>query len=185
MKLKVKTRFSKKKSEVKQIRSVGDIPAVIYSLKKKPTSLIVDGQEFNAVLRRMQPGHLPVTVFILSDGIEECQAIVKEIQYNKITDKVSHLDFLKLDGKKVRVRVPIKCIGKMECAGIKLGGVERQVMRHVGIECPPEHIPAEFNIDIKNANIGSSLRVKDLQGVTSDVTVLAKDHDVVVVIAKR
>lgn len=185
MKLEVKPRFSKKKSEVKQIRSVGDIPAVIYSLKKEPASLIVNGPEFSAALRQMQPGHLPVTVFTLNDGVEECRAIVKEIQYNKITDEVSHLDFQKLDDEKVHVKVPVNCIGTMECVGIKLGGVLRQVMRHVRVKCQPKHIPTQFDIDVKNASIGNSLRVKDLQGITSDVTVLAKDHDVVAVIAKR
>ena len=186
MKLVVKPRFSQKKSEVKQIRSVGDIPAVIYSLKKEPASLIVSGQEFDTVLRQMQPGHLPTTVFTLSDGVKECQAIIKEIQYHVITYKVSHIDFEELiDGVNVHVKVPVNCIGTMECVGVKLGGVVRQVMRHVKVKCQPKHIPTQFDVDVKNANIGNSLRVSDLQGITSDVTVLAKDHDVVAVIAKR
>ncbi|MGB7127463.1 MAG: 50S ribosomal protein L25 [Candidatus Rhabdochlamydia sp.] len=185
MKLVVKPRFSQKKSEVKQIRSVGDIPAVIYSLKKEPASLIVNGQEFDAVLRQMQPGHLPITVFTLSDGVKECQAIIKEIQYHVITYKVSHIDFQELTDVDVNVKVPVNCIGTMECIGVKLGGVVRQVMRHVRVKCQPKHIPTKFDIDVKSANIGNSLRVKDLQGITSDVTVLAKDHDVVAVIAKR
>ena len=185
MKLVVKHRFSQKKSEVKQIRSVGDIPAVIYSLKKEPASLIVNGQEFDAVLRQMQPGHLPITVFTLSDGVKECQAIIKEIQYHVITYKVSHIDFQELTDVDVNVKVPVNCIGTMECIGVKLGGVVRQVMRHVRVKCQPKHIPTKFDIDVKSANIGNSLRVKDLQGITSDVTVLAKDHDVVAVIAKR
>lgn len=185
MKLVVKPRFSQRKSEVKQIRSVGDIPAVIYSLKKEPASLIVNGQEFDAVLRQMQPGHLPITVFTLSDGVKECQAIIKEIQYHVITYKVSHIDFQELTDADVNVKVPVNCIGTMECIGVKLGGVVRQVMRHVRVKCQPKHIPTKFDIDVKSANIGNSLRVKDLEGITSDVTVLAKDHDVVAVIAKR
>ena len=186
MKLVVKPRFSQKKSEVKQIRSVGDIPAVIYSLKKEPVSLTVNGQEFDAILRQMQPGHLPVTVFTLNDGTKECQAIIKEIQYHVITYKVSHIDFEELiDGVNVNVKVPVNCIGTMECVGVKLGGVVRQVMRHVRVKCQPKHSPSQFNVDVKNANIGNSLRISDLQGITSDVTVLAKDHDVVAVIAKR
>ncbi|MDR2539294.1 MAG: 50S ribosomal protein L25/general stress protein Ctc [Chlamydiales bacterium] len=186
MKLVVKPRFSQKKSEVKQIRSVGDIPAVIYSSKKEPVSLIVSGQEFDTVLRQMQPGRLPTTVFTLSDGVKECQAIIKEIQYHVITYKVSHIDFEELmDGVHVHVKVPVNCIGAMECIGVKLGGVVRQVMRHVKVKCQPKHIPTKFDIDVKSANIGSSLRVAALQGVSSDVTVLAKDREVIAVIAKR
>lgn len=186
MKLIVKPRFSQKKSDVKQIRSVGDIPAIIYSLKKEPASLIVSGQEFSAVLRQMQPGYLPTTIFTLSDGVKECRAIVKEIQYHITTYQVSHIDFAELiDDVPVTMKVPVSCIGTMDCVGVKLGGVVRQVMRHVKIKCQPKHIPTKFDMDVKNANIGDSLRVKDLQGISSDVTVLAKDNDVVVVIARR
>lgn len=186
MKLVVKPRFSQKKSELRQIRSVGDIPAVVYSSKKKPVSLIVSGQEFDVVLRQMQPGHLPTTIFTLSDGLREYQAIIKEIQYHVVTYKVSHIDFEELiDGIDVHVKVPVNCIGTMECIGVKLGGVVRQVMRHVKVKCQPKHIPTKFDVDVKNTNIGNSLRVKDLQGISSNITVLAKEHDVVTVITKR
>lgn len=186
MKLIVKPRVRQKKSNLKQIRSVGDIPAVIYSLKKEPANLTVNGQEFSAVLRQMQPGYLPTTIFTLDDGVNECRAIVKEIQYHVTTYQVLHIDFEELiDDVAVTMKVPVNCTGTMDCVGVKLGGVVRQVMRHVKIKCQPKHIPTKFDVDVKSSNIGDSLRVKDLQGISSDVTVLAKDNDVVVVIAKR
>ncbi|MGL4539878.1 MAG: 50S ribosomal protein L25 [Candidatus Rhabdochlamydia sp.] len=196
MKLIVKPRFSQKKSDVKQIRSVGDIPAVIYSLKKEPANLTVSGEEFGTALRQMQPGYLPTTIFTLSNGTNECRAIVKEIQYHVTTYQVLHIDFEELiDDVAVTTKVPVNCTGTMDCVGVKLGGVVRQVMRHVKVKCQPKHLPKEFNVDVKSSSIGESLRVKDLkqrvkdsedlQEISSDVTVLAKDNDVVVVIAKR
>lgn len=186
MKLVVKPRFSQKKSDVKQIRRAGDIPAVMYSLKKNSASLIVSGQEFDTAMRQVQSGYLPTTIFTLNDGVKECQAIVKEIQYHVTTYQVLHIDFEELtDDVAVTVKVPVNCIGTMDCIGVKLGGVVRQVARHVKVKCHPKHIPTKFDIDVKNANIGDSLRVKDLQGVKNDVTVLAKGNDAVVVIAKR
>lgn len=187
MKLVVKPRFSQKKSDVKQIRRAGDIPAVMYSLKKESASLIVNGQEFGTAMRQVQSGYLPTTIFTLNDGVNECKAIVKEIQYHVTTYQVLHIDFEELiDDVAVTVKVPVNCIGAIDCVGLKLGGVMRQVMRHVKIKCHPKHIPTKFDVDVKNANIGDSLRVKDLQGVKRDgTTILAKDNDAVVVIAKR
>lgn len=186
MKLIVKPRFSQKKSDVKKIRRTGDIPAVIYSLKKESASLIVSGQEFDTIMRQMQPGYLPTTIFTLSDGVRECQAIVKEIQYHVTTYQVLHIDFEELiDDVVITTKVPVNCIGTVDCVGVKLGGVVRQVSRHVKVRCNPKHIPKKFDVDVKNANIGDSLRIKDLQGIEDNVTVLAKDSDVVVVIAKR
>lgn len=186
MKLVVKPRFSQKKSDVKQIRRAGDIPAVIYSLKKESVSLVVGGQEFGTAMRQMQSGYLPTTIFTLSDGVKECRAIVKDIQYHVTTYQVLHIDFEELiDDVAVTIKVPVNCIGTTDCVGVKLGGVVRLVTRHVKVKCHPKHIPTKFDIDVKDANIGDSLRVKDLQGVKSGVTILAKDNDAVVIIAKR
>lgn len=186
MKLVVKPRVSRRKSDVKQIRRAGDIPAVMYSLKKESASLIVSGQEFGAAMRQVQSGYLPTTIFTLSDGVKECKAIVKEIQYHVTTYQVLHIDFEELvDDVAVTVKVPVNCIGSIDCIGVKLGGVVRQVARHVKVKCYPKHIPTKFDVDVKNANIGDSLRVKDLQGVQGGTTILAKDNDAVVVIAKR
>src|SRR5581483_5885754 len=157
MKLAVKPRLGEKKKDVKDIRREGNIPAIIYFSKGQPEKLIIDGTEFKAVLRGLKPGQLPTTVFTLSDGKKERRAIIKDIQYHLTTYVVSHIDFEELvDDVPVNVKVPVNCVGVMDCMGIKLGGFLRQVVRHVKVQCLPKHIPAEFSVDVKDLGIRQS-----------------------------
>jgi large subunit ribosomal protein L25 len=179
MKLTVKPRVGSKKSEIKQLRREGEIPAVIYSSKAEPRKMSVNGVEFSAVLRGMKPGHLPTTIFTLSDGASEHRAIIKDIQYDLTTYHVSHIDFALLVDD-----VPVTCIGAADCVGVKLGGFLRQVVRHVRVECLPKKIPVEFVIDVKDLGIRQSRRLKDIK-IPDGVRTLADKDEVLVVIAKR
>jgi large subunit ribosomal protein L25 len=98
---------------------------------------------------------------------------------------VSHIDFEELfDDVPVSVKVPINCIGVADCAGIKLGGFLRQVIRHVRVECLPKHIPAEFQVDVRELGIKQSRKLADIK-IPQGVKPLAKMDEVVVVVSKR
>ncbi|MBS0620109.1 MAG: 50S ribosomal protein L25 [Verrucomicrobia bacterium] len=185
MKLAVKPRESGKKSELKQMRREGQIPAIIYSSKGKPEQLTLNAADFNAVLRATKQGQLPTTVFTLTDGNKERKAIVKDIQYHLTTYVVSHIDFEELvDDVTVCVKVPVNCTGVAECVGVKFGGFLRQVVRHVKVECLPKHIPSDFQIDVRDLGIRQSKRLKHL-ALPTGVRALASPEEVLVVIAKR
>ena len=185
MKLAVKQRVSEKKKDVKDIRREGNIPAIIYSSKSQAEKLIVEGPAFKTVLREMKPGQLPTTIFTLSDGKTDRRAIIKDIQYHLTTYNVSHIDFEELQHDvPVSVKVPVNCVGVIDCVGIKLGGFLRQVVRHVRVECLPKHIPAEFTIDVRDLGIRQTKRLKDIV-MPHGVKPLAALEEVLVVIAKR
>jgi large subunit ribosomal protein L25 len=185
MKLAVKQRVSEKKKDIKEIRREGNIPAILYSSKTEPEKLIVSGAEFDTILREMQPGRLPTSVFLLTDGVKERRAIIKDIQYHLTTYHVSHIDFEELvENIPVCVKVPIHCTGVIDCAGVKLGGFLRQVIRHLKVECLPKNIPSEFLVDVKDLGIRQSKRLKDL-AMPKGVRPLANLEEVVVVVAKR
>ena len=185
MKLTATLRSTTKKSETKQIRRDGKIPAVIYSAGQPNQQIIVDTAEFEAVLRHMKPGRLPTTTFTLVIDGQEKKAIIKDIQYKLTSYRVSHIDFEELFSEvPVCVKVPIQCIGVADCAGIKLGGFLRQVKRHVKVECLPKHIPSEFIVDVTEMGIKQAKKLGDIpmpQGVVPH----AKMDEVVVVISKR
>jgi large subunit ribosomal protein L25 len=185
MQLTAKPRMGEKKSDTKQIRRDGDIPAIIYSSSRKPEKLVIKGSEFSAILRDLKPGQLPTIIFSLSEGGKQRRAIIKDIQYHLTTYNVSHIDFEELvDNVPVSVKVPINCVGVVDCVGIKLGGFLRQVTRHVKVECLPKNIPSEFQIDVRDLGIRQSKRLRDL-AMPEGVRPLASTEEVVVVIAKR
>lgn len=183
--LSVQMRASTKKSDTKQIRREGKIPAILYSAGKPNVQLIVNGDEMGAVLRQMKPGHLGTTVFHLKLDGKERRAIIKDIQYQLTTYNVSHIDFEELfEDVPVSVKVPIQCIGVAECAGVKLGGFLRQVIRHVRVECLPKEIPSHFAVDVQDLGIKQSKKLSDI-AIPQGVKPLAKMDEVVVVVSKR
>lgn len=186
MKLQVLNRDVLKKSETKRIRREGDIPAVLYVGNKLTDTLIIKGPEFSAMMRGLQPGRLSTTIFTLVDQHgKERRAILKEIQYKPTTYEVQHLDFEELvHNETVNVKVPIECIGVVDCVGVKLGGFLRQVIRYLRVSCLPKDIPAAFTLDVKSLALFESRRLSDL-GIPQTVRPLADMNEVVVVIAKR
>src|SRR3569832_2004744 len=117
------SRASTKKSDTKQIRREGKIPAILYSTGKPNIQLTVSGEEMGAILRQMKPGHLGTTVFHLKLDGKERRAIIKDIQYQLTTYQVSHIDFEELfEDVPVSGKVPIQCTGVADCVGVKLGG---------------------------------------------------------------
>lgn len=186
MRLQVFKRNILKKSETKRIRRQGDVPSVLYVRGKATDSLVVRGSEFEAILRNAQPGRLSTTCFTLVDEEgKERRAILKEIQYEPTTYHVQHLDFEELfDDVKVKVKVPIEYLGVADCVGVKLGGVLRQVIRHIRVSCLPSDIPSSFQMDIKNLALMESKRLSDLD-IPETVRPLADLREVAVLIAKR
>ena len=129
---------------------------------------------------------MPTSVFTLVDDKgKERKAIIKDIQYNVTNYQVIHLDFEELlDDIKVNIKVPIEFIGAAESPGVKLGGVVRQVIRHLKVRCLPKDIPTYFLLDVKDLGPRQSKRLKDLN-IPQTIRPLADLNEVALVIVKR
>ena len=186
MELKVFQRKDTKKSEIKALRRIGSIPGVIYAKGASTEKISVRNADWETVKRQISPGALPVTIFSLTreDGTT-CKAIVKEIQYHLTSYNVTHLDLLMLSEKvPVEISVPLFCKGVEECAGLKLGGFLRLVMRSVKVRCLPKDIPQNFTIDVKDLKVSEAIRVSDI-AFPKGVQPLDALGEVAIVIGKR
>lgn len=95
------------------------------------------------------------------------KGVMREVQFNPVTDLVNHVDFLEVsETKKVRMSLPIKVVGNS--AGVRAGGKLITNLRKLNIEALPKDLPDFIEIDISPMNIGDKLRVSDmnLKGVT-------------------
>ncbi len=185
MKLNTKTRNTNSKSESKRLRREGYIPANLYRQGNDGEGIAISATEFKAILREIKPGHLPTTLFqLVGADKNEKRVIIKEIQYD-ILYEVIHLDFEELVAEhQINVKIPVECIGVNDCVGIKLGGVLRQVIRHVKVRCLPKDLPTFFQLDVKELNMKQSKRLSDLS-IPETVRPLMDLNEVIVVIAKR
>lgn len=185
MKLSVFSRAFEKKSEINKIRREGGIPGVFYGPEQSVKTVFIRTEEFQAILRQLKSGLLSTTVFELYDGKDSFKALIKEVQYHPVTYAVLHIDFLYVDDKvPLAVNVPIQIAGLSECAGVKLGGFMRQVIRSLKVSCLPKDMPREFVLDVKELGIAQSMRLSDI-AIPAGVKPLAKMNEVAVVIAKK
>jgi large subunit ribosomal protein L25 len=186
MKLNIKKRAAKSKSESKQLRRDGYIPAVMYVRGQPSETITITEAEFSTLLRKISKGRLSTSIFELTNESKVTKkAIIKEITYDPVTYNVIHLDFEELiDGVPISLNVPIECIGTADCQGVKLGGVIRQVIRTLRVRCLPADIPEVFQLDVKNLGLWEAKRLADIQ-LSPTLRPQADLKEVAVTIAKR
>lgn len=173
------------KNHLNKIRWEEGIPGVIYSAGKENEMIFVKKSEIQALMRNIPKGKIATTIFNLKLDKAKRKAIIKEIQYDRTTYEIIHMDFQEVfKDQKIRVKVPIECTGISECAGIKQGGTFRQNHYFLPVECLPGDLPESFIVDIKNLEIGAIVRFSDFS-IPKTVRPLAILHDVAVSIVKQ
>ncbi len=185
MKIKVFKRTGKSKGIVNRIRFEGDIPGVFYGPRKKSEKIFIKGADFAKIQRKLGAGNLATVLFDLEVEQETHKALLKGIQYHRTTYEVIHIDFEIVEQDlPVNVNIPIRCIHEADCAGVKLGGILRQVIRTLKVSCLPKDIPQKFTIDVKDLQMMQSKRLSDI-AIPEKVKPVANMQEVAVVVAKR
>jgi large subunit ribosomal protein L25 len=185
MKLAYFARKAGAKGENNRLRRDGNIPAIIYNQGKPGHPVYIKKEEFDAILRKMQPGLLSTTFFELSDGEKKVKVLIKEVQYHKTSYAIEHIDFIAVsDERPIQVNVPIQLSGVADCVGAKLGGFLRPVIRFLRVSCLPKHLPQSFMLDVKDLGVAESRRLADI-AIPEGVRPIAKMNEVAVVIAKK
>ena len=149
------------KGVTRAIRNKNNIPAVIYGGKKDPVAIELDGRNFEILIKK--PG-LRTKLFEISVSSNKENAMLVDIQYHPVSDRVVHVDFKRIDVKSpVSVVVPVEIINTEISKGIKLGGVLNFAVRKVSITGLIENIPEKIIIDALDLNIGDSIHGSDLK----------------------
>jgi len=102
------------------------------------------------------------------------KSIVKNVQYHPVTDEILHIDFLALEeGRKVKVEIPVRFKGVSP--GVKGGGKLLQSMRKVKIKVDPKNMVNELFIDISSLELGSAVKVKDIE-VNDSIEIMVNEN---------
>jgi large subunit ribosomal protein L25 len=156
-KLKAAERKDFTKSRTKKIRREGLIPGVFYSKNNKPIHIDVVDRAINPLVFTAKT-HL---ISLELEGHEEYECIIKDIQFDPVTDKVIHFDLLGLTkGEKIKLEIPVQLVGSP--IGVKEGGVIQHVMHKIEVECLPRNIPEHIVVDIAGLKLGDSIHIGDL-----------------------
>ncbi len=143
---------------VSQLRREGWIPGVIYG-RKDPVAVQMEQKALRRALRTVGTTHLAD----VKVGGQLRTVLVREIQQHATRGDLVHIDFMEVDMKsKLRASAELVTVGTAtpEAEGL---GVATLMLREVDIECLPDDLVAEIEIDlsaIKTAD--DTIYVKDI-----------------------
>ena len=159
------------KKDSKALRNQGNVPCVLYGGEKQVCFYAHENDFRNLV-------HTP-DVFIVELDIEgeKYRAVMQDLQFHPVTDKLLHLDFLQIfDDKEVTMTIPVHLEGMS--IGIRNGGVLSFRRRKIITRAIPGNLPDYIDINIEDLDIGQSIFIKDLR--VDKYSFLALDNAVVV-----
>ena len=144
----------------RRLRAEGKVPAVVYGLGKDTVEVTVDWRS----LRQVLTTEAGLNALINLDVNGDTQlSIVKDLQRDPVRRAVVHVDFIRIDPKaEIEVEVPIVLEGEAEAVERESGTVAH-VLFNLPIIAKPDAIPPQLTIDISHLEIGTAVRVGELE----------------------
>lgn len=159
------------KVSTKALRNAGKVPCVLYG-GDKPVHFSAEEKAFKNLV--YTPNVYTATIEL--DG-QTFSAILQDIQFHPVTDKILHVDFYQLhDDKAVTMNIPVKLTGTSP--GVLNGGSLRFTNRKLRVKALPANLPDVIEANISKLKIGNKLYITEL--FNDDYTFMHPDNTVVV-----
>lgn len=159
------------KKDAKAVRRQGLVPCVVYGLGNQ-SYFNVDEVAIRKVVYTPEVFQYELDI----DG-NKVNAIMKDIQFHPVTDKVIHVDFLEVaPGKEIKLAIPLRMVG--QSPGVRSGGRLAVLYRTIKAKGPAEKFPEAIDVDISGLEIGDKIRVSDLS--PDGLVFMAPGTDVIV-----
>ena len=144
------------KVSTKALRNAGMVPCVIYG-GDNPVHFSAEEKAFKKLV--YTPNVYTASLDV--DG-KKIAAILQDIQFHPVSDKILHVDFYQLiDDKEITMNIPVKLIGTSP--GVLNGGSLRFTNRKLRVKALPANLPDAVIADISSLKIGSKLVVTSLE----------------------
>ncbi|SHG90424.1 50S ribosomal protein L25/general stress protein Ctc [Winogradskyella jejuensis] len=159
------------KKSTKALRNAGQVPCVVYG-GDKPLHFSAPELAFSKLVYTPD-AH---TVVIALDNGETYNAVMQDIQFHPVTDKILHIDFYQIfENKEITMEIPVKTVGTSR--GVLNGGNLRVPYRKLRVKAIPSKLPEFIEIDITPLKIGSKFYISQLKN--DDYKLLHPDNVVV------
>ena len=160
------------KVATKALRNADKVPCVLYG-GENPLHFSANELDFSKLVYTPN-AH---TVVIDINGDQKINAILQDIQFHPVSDKILHVDFYQLfDDKEVNMEIPIVFQGS--APGVLLEGGSLMVnKRKLKIRALPNNLPDSISVDISELKLGNKISTSDLE--SKDFIILHPDNTVV------
>jgi len=145
------------KVATKALRNAGKVPCVIYG-GESPVHFSAEELAFSKLV---YTADAHTVVVVLEDGTK-IDAVMQDIQFHPVSDKILHVDFFQLHpGKEINMIIPVKVVGT--APGVKnQGGNLSRNKRKLTIRAIPKNLPDFLTADISELKLNDSITVADL-----------------------
>jgi large subunit ribosomal protein L25 len=179
--LSVQLRERAGKGAARTVRRAGRVPGVIYGGKQEPILISLDPGELKRVLHRV--GFFATLFDLKLDGGAH-RVLPRDVQFDPVTDKPLHVDFLRVTGEsKVVVQVPVEFINEPKSPGLKRGGVLNIVRHEIELRCAIDSIPQKITVDLDGLDIGDSIHISHVKLPENVQTTVDRDFTVATIAA--
>ena len=160
------------KVATKALRNADKVPCVLYG-SENPLHFSANELDFSKLVYTPN-AH---TVVLDIEGGQKINAILQDIQFHPVNDKILHVDFYQLsDDKEVNMEIPVIIEGA--APGVMLeGGTLVVNKRKLKVRALPNNLPDSISVDISELKLGNKISTADL--VSGDFTILHPDNTVV------
>ncbi|MDR2929084.1 MAG: 50S ribosomal protein L25/general stress protein Ctc [Cytophagaceae bacterium] len=144
------------KKATKQFRKEELVPGVLYGGKE-----VV---HFTSLEKELNKLIYTPHVYLVSLDVEgkKYDAVIKDLQYHPVTDKLLHIDFLQIfEDKPIVIEIPVQLEGLAE--GVKAGGKLQLEQRKLRVRGLAKDLPDEVKIDISHLGLGKTIQVGQVE----------------------
>ena len=160
------------KVATKALRNAGRVPCVLYG-GGEPLHFSAPELDFSKLV--YTPNAHTVEIILGDDS--KINAILQDIQFHPLTDKILHADFYQLfDDKEISMNIPVKLEGSAPGVIIS-GGVLSRNKRKLRIKALPANLPDFLTVDISKLELGNKIYTESLQN--DSYSILHPDNTVV------
>lgn len=145
------------KTSTKALRNAEKVPCVLYG-GEKPIHFSADEISFKGLVYTSN-AH---TVVIELEGHQAYEAVLQDIQFHPVTDRIMHIDFYQLfEDKPVSMNIPVRLEGNSP--GVRNGGRMLFRKRKLTVRALPANLPDAIMVDISKLRIGGTISVGDVK----------------------
>jgi large subunit ribosomal protein L25 len=173
--LKAEVRQGRGKGPARRLRADGKVPGTVYGRGMDAVAVTVDARELDHTLSTDAGANVLIDLRI---GSDTHLTLARALDRHPIRGTILHVDFLKI-ARDVAITVDVPVHFDGEAKGVKEGGVLEHHLWQLHVECLPGNVPERINIDVSNMDIGSIVRVSDIQAPTG-VTILTEEEEIIV-----
>ena len=144
------------KKAARQLRSQGLVPGVIYGGSAE-INFHAPASSFKPLVYTQDFQIAEVNV---NGNKHKC--ILKDLQFDKVTDLLAHVDLLELvEDKKVIATIPLRFTGT--AAGVKAGGKLVTKMKSLKVKTLPKYLKESIEVDLTPLELNGNIRVEDVK----------------------